>query len=220
MKGKDILTEVQALINDPAYSVFTEINRAYRSICRTTKYNWLRETNEDLLAFKAEESTYRVRMAFVRVLQGIWVREPSNERRWRMMEEVSPALYEERVADRRNNDGSDNTSRPEFYKLEGGPTTTITVTPTPDQSYTVRVNYIKHIQSIGLDDTPALPEAHLDTVAQLAAGYILETSSDPVKQAHSQKLIGRATENAGDIVRDTHANRTRNIDRVQQAWLR
>ena len=220
MKGKDILQEVQHLINDPAYTRFTEINRAYRSICRTTKYNWLRETNEDLLAFKAEEPMYRVRMPFVRVLQGIWVREPSSEQRWRMMEEVSPALYEQKVADRRNNDGSDNTARPEFYKLEGGPTTTITVTPTPDQSYTVRLNYIKHIQSIGLDDTPAMPEAHLDTVAQMAAGFILEDNSDEAKRLRGEKLIGRATVDSEDIVRDTHANRTRNIDRVQQEWLR
>jgi len=220
MKGKDILEEVRHLTNDPAYSRFTEINRAYRRICRITKYNWLRETNEDILSFALNKTTYRVRMPYVRVLQRIWVKEPSDEQRWKLMEEVPPALYEEKVAENRNRDATDDTARPEFYKLEGGPTTTITVTPTPDQAYTARVDYIRHIQAIGLNDTPALPEAHLDTVAQLAAGFILETSADEGKRLYAQNLIGRATADSDDLVRDSHANRTTNIDRVAGVWLR
>jgi len=220
MTGQEILEEVRQIINDPAYTRFNEINRAYRRICQITKFNWLRERSETLLSIKSGVTEYYVSMPKVRVLQRIWVKEPSDYQRWKLMEEVPPQLFEEKVADNRNNDATDDTKRPEFYKLEGGPTRIITVTPTPDQDYTARVDYIKHYQQIGREDMPVIPEAYHDTIVQMAAGYILETSPDPIKQQYASRLLDRTANESADLVRDTHANRTENIDRVPTTWLR
>ena len=221
MKGKEILQEVQHLINDPAYSRFNEINRAYRSLCRTTKFNWLRGSSDNLLALKSDDASYEISVPFVRVLTHIWVKESTGQLRFRLMEEVPIQLYEEKVDDARGSDGTETTNIPKFYKIEGtGQTMFITVSPTPDQDYDTRINYIKYEETIGREEIPSMPVAYHDLIAQLAASYILETSSDQAKMLHAQRLQQRVGADIINLVGDSHPNRTINIDRVEGVWLR
>ena len=221
MTGQEILKEVRHLLNDPRYSRYTEINRAYRRICRETSFNWLRVTSEDALKIKANITTYRINMSGMRVLQRIWVKEPSNEQRWVLLEEAPPQFFEEKVSSNRNADATDNTKRPDFYKLEGGQNATITFTPTPDQAYTTRVDFIRHFETIGREESPAIPNAYHDTVAMLAAGMILQTRGNPQEDfAVGGQYIADAMGQVANLVRDSHPNRTIDFDRTQQDWLR
>ena len=219
MKGLKILEEVRQFLDDPSYSRFVEINRAYRKICKLTDFNWLRKTDETAITFQASESNYVINMSNIRVLEGVYVK-GGNDARWKLLEEAPPLLFENEV--RRNQDlnATDNTSKPLFYKLEGGPHYTMEVTPTPDQAYSVRLNFIESTPEIKIDTEVNLPSDYMDTVAMLSAGYVLERSTDQQRQQYGFLLIGRATGEFESLTRDSHKNRTQTIDRTPQTWMK
>ena len=222
MTGNEIRQEVRHLINDPKYARFVEIDRAYRRLCRATKFNWLRASSEDLLKIKGDDTgPYVISMDGIRVLQRIWVKEPDDHERWRMMEEVPVQLFESKVSDNRNNDATDQTARPKFYKLEGGPDLSVTVTPSPDSDYTTRVDYIRFIQGVDGATKIAMPPAYHDTLARLAAGYIMEHRAiSPEDFGKGKAWQAEAMGDVEDMVEDSHPNRTEDIDRVPLVWLR
>lgn len=218
MRGQKILSEVKYLLDDPTYSRYVEINQAYRKVCKLTKFNWLRETSETLLSFMASTSTYSLDMNRMRVLSGLYVK-GGNDSRWKLLEEATPLLFEYKVREYQDRNGTDSTSKPLYYMMQGGQTTKISVTPTPDQAYSVRVNYIISTPEIEADTIVNLPENYFDTVATLAAGYILERNSNPERKQYGMTLIGRAMSEFEDLVRDSHPNHTLNIDRKEQEWM-
>lgn len=220
IKGQDILKEVRVRIDDVGYSRYYEINQAYRKICKLTKFSWLRDFSETILSFEASTTEYILDMSNMRVMTGLYVK-GGNDARYKMMEEVNPALFEIKVRENQDVNGTDTTSKPAFYKIDGGgPEARIFITPTPDQAYTVRVNWIRSTQTIAHDVSVNIPTDYFDTVAMLAAGYILERLPDPERKQYGATLIARATDEFEDLVRDSHPNRLLDIDRKPQAWLK
>ena len=218
VKGKQLLDEVQLYIDDPSYSRFVEINRAYRKLCMLVDYNWLRKEGENLLEFEADTSTYTIPMSGIRVIEGIYVKGGSDAR-WKLLEETPPLLFETVVRENQDLNAADNTSKPVAYKLEGGPNYTMSITPVPDQAYDVRINYIESTEEIKIDSQVNLPSDYSDTVSQLAAGYILERNKDELRQRYGLTLIARATGEFENVVRDSHKNRISHIDRTPQTWM-
>lgn len=220
MKGKDVLTEVRYLIDDPTYSRFIEINQAYRKITKITQFNWLRVSDENMLSFVASTSSYTLDMTKMRVLQRIMVK-GGTDSRWRILEEAPPLLFEQKVRESTDSTGAQRESKPKFFKIEGaGRSTKIEVTPTPDLAYEARVDYIKKTDDITLDSDIAMPEDYKDTLAKLASGYILRRDLTKPERAQLGVLyIQEATQEFEDLVRDSHPNRTFDIDRIAQPFL-
>ena len=219
VKGSKILEEVQYLLDDPGYRRYVEINRAYRTLAKNTAWNWLRESSESLLEFASTVSSYTLDTSNVRRITNIWVKGGSDQR-YRLIEEVPLELFEEKVLESIDENGTSSNARPMYYKLEGGSQPKITLTPIPDQAYTVRVDYIASVTEIKADTDVNLPHDYFDLVAMLATGYILERLSDPERKQLGMTYIIRATEDVDNMVRDAHANRTVNVTTQPQKWLR
>ena len=198
---------------------FTEINRAYRKICLITKFNWLQVSSQSLLRFTQGRTEYPLDMSKMRRLERIWVLSTTNEEGWELMEEAKPQLFEDRVTEFRDNNGDDEEDEPQYYKLIGGPVATLTITPTPDATYSVKVDYLD-FHELSIEEEPRLSPIYDDTIAELAAGYVLETSKDAADLALGQKYEQRAMSEFEDIVKDHAPNRTINIDRLQTRWMR
>jgi len=158
-------------------------------------------------------------MSDMRRLERVWVRRTDGTQEHILMEEVPPQLFEDKVGSARNNDGSNDTARPEFYKLEAGGL--LTVSPTPDQDYTARVDYIQHIQQIKLDAPVDILPGYEDAVVMLAASYVLaRPGSTQEQQALASTFAGQAREDVEALVASSAPNRTIDIDRTPVVWLR
>lgn len=215
-----IRDRVRDLTGKSDWSRMVEVSRAYRKICLVTKFNWLQAASQDLLSFTTGRSVYPLDMTRMRRLERIWVLNTEDEQNWQLLEEVPPQLFEQKVTENRDLNGDDETDTPLCYKITGGPVATVTVTPTPDMAYTVRVDYLEHQRDMTWEDDPKLPEVYDDTIAELAAGYVLEFSKDEHERALGAKYEARAMSEFEDIVKDSHPNRTIDIDRHEQAWLK
>src|SRR5689334_19325168 len=154
-RSRWILDEVRQRTGKSDWSNFAPINRAYRKICLITKFNWLQQSSQTLVTFKAARTAYPLDMSGMRRLERIWVRQVDNELGWDLLEEVPPQLFETRVVEFRDSNGNDQTEQPIYYKIEGGPLATLTITPTPDQDYSVRVDWLDFHQ-LAEDEEPRL----------------------------------------------------------------
>jgi len=219
MKGEALLELVKRYLDDPGYSQYDEINTAYRKCCKLTKFFWLRKNSESLLSFQSGMDNYQLDFSTIRVLTALYV-QGGTDLRWTMMEECDPALFESKVRDWQDRNANDTTSRPLIYKLEGGPMATVTINPVPDQAYSVRVDYIEHTPTISKETVVNLPADHRDSVAALAASYVLERLSDPERKQYGQVLQQRALGEFGELVRDSTPNRIGSIDRKPMRWIR
>jgi|SRR3990167_924133 len=217
MLGKKILEELKILLDDPRFSRFNEINQAYRRICKVTKFSWLRVSSETLLSFQESTTTYSLDMKNIRVLTGVFIK-GGTDSRWRLLEEAPPELFENLVRSNNNADGTERVSTPSKYVIRGGPVATIEITPSPDSSYNVRVDYIKSVQDITIESEVNLPSDYFDTVAKLAAFYVLRLNSDQIKQQLGINYYNEAMDEINLLVRDSHNNRTIDLDRKQQTW--
>jgi len=217
MTGLEILREVRLFTDNPGYSRYVEINRAYRKIAKMVDFNFLRKSDESIISFIADQSTYTINMKEVRAITGIYVK-GGNDARWKYLEEVEPKLFQIKTRENQDLNASDNTTKPEFYSLSDGPNHTLSIVPTPDQAYSVRLEFIQSTQEVTQHSNVNLPEDYLDTVAMLAAGYILERDSDDDRRRYGIVLINRATGEFSQLVRDSHHNRTNDVDRTPIAW--
>lgn len=212
-----IRDRVRELTGKNDFSRYSEINRAYRKICLITKFNWLEENSQTLLKFTQGRTDYYLDMTRMRRMLRIFVLNTENEEEWQLMEEVPPLLFEQKVRENRDLDGNDEQDTPYCYRFRG---TIISIVPTPDRSYAVRVDYIRHEYDLGEGDEPKSPEVYDDTIAELAAGYVLEISKDAAEMALADRYIARALSEFEDVVKDSHPNRTFDIDRRETRWMR
>ena len=214
------MEQIQDLTGDPSEANYGDVNRAHREIGRLTHWNFLRKSSQNLLSFQASDNTYTLDMTVMRRLVAIWLRKTTGQKKWVELTEVPTALFESKVLDSLGSDGTATEKSPEFYKLEGGPVASVTITPTPDSAYPVRVDYIARIMPLDIDTEPLTPVDYDDTIALLASGYILERSEDEIKRVLAQTFISRALGQFGGMVADVHANRTAKLERSPQTWLR
>lgn len=214
-----ILDEVRQRTGKSDWSRFTEISRAYRKVCLITKFNWLQQSTQTALRFTSGRKEYPLDMSKMRRMERIWVLDTENEEGWCLLEEVKDPLFEERRLEFRDLNGDDEQDKPLFYKITGGPVATVTITPTPDQDYSVRVDYLD-FHEISEQEEPRLSPIYDDTIAELAAAYVLETSKDQAELALGMKFEQRAMMEFEDIVKDHAPNRTLDIDRKPLRWMR
>jgi hypothetical protein len=219
MIGKKILEELRLLIDDQGYTRFNEINQSYRKLCKLTKFTWLRVSDENLLSFQADTTSYDLDMSRMRVLTGLFVK-GGNDARYRLLEEVPPELFEVEVRRNQDTNGVDTTSKPLYYKIMGGQVPRIEITPTPDQAYTVRVDYIRTTETITIDGNVNLPENYFDSVAKYAASLVLRRVSDPERKNLGAIYEAEAFSEFSDLVRDTFNNRTFDLGIKPRSWMR
>ena len=219
-RSQAILETVRELVKDPTYSSYADINRAHRQIGRLTNWNFLRKSSTSLLAFSGSTASYTLDMSAMRRLTAIRFKKTTAEQEWVLLEEVPRHLYESKVRSNRRSDGTDDEKPPEFFYLEGGPTATILLAPTPDTNYTARVEYIAKIAEIEQDVEPQTPADYDDIVSYLAAGLILERTDNDAKIALGSRYTGRAMAEFEKMVADVHPNRTDSLDRSAITWMR
>ena len=220
-RSRLLLATVRELVKDPTYPSYAELNRAYREIGRLTHWNFLRASSTSLLSLTGSVASYLLDMSGMRRLTAIRIKKTTAQQEWVLLKEFDTrGLFEANVRDNRRSDGTDDEKQPEGYYIEGGPGATVLISPTPDAVYTARVEYIAKLVRIDLDTEPQTPEDYDDVIANLAAGFILEGTEEQTKQVLAEKYIQRARGEFDNLVGDVHPNRTENIDRVPQTWLR
>lgn len=219
-RSRWILDQVRERTGKTDWARYSEINRAYRKICLITKFNWLQQSSQSMLRFTKSRTAYPLDMSGMRRLERIWVLTTTNELGWQLLEEVKPQLFEDRVVQFRDSNGNDEEDLPLYYKLTGGPMATLTVTPTPDATYTARVDYLD-FHELSVDEEPRSSPMYDDTIAELAAGYVLEAPGGSAEDKQmAQIFMGRALAEFEDVVKDHAPNRTINIDRPARPWIK
>lgn len=213
---------MQERTRDPSLRGYSEINWAYREIGRRTAWKFLRKTSQDLLKIKGSTTTYVLDLGGVRRLERVWLKKNTDRQEWVILEELPQPLFEARVRDRRRPDGSDDEKTPEGFRLEGGPggTLTLIVTPTPDADYTTRLDYLEELEELDDDVEPRSPAMYDDTIALLAAAYILEGTGEQDKMLLADRFMGRAGTQIESMLVDVHPNMTFDIDRKPVKMLR
>ena len=183
MTGEEILNLVKFHSGDHQVGDFIQINRALRDYCQTTGFDWLRDVDDAGINFLTGETEYSLADFAMRRLNFVWVR-GSTDARWHPVEEMPLLSFEQEVARNRNQDGTDDTNRPQRFSLAGG---ILRVTPTPDKNYDGRLDGIA--SSPVAERTRELPgpaEFH-ESVAILAAGFVLQALA-------KDKSVGAETE--------------------------
>ena len=219
MTGEQILTLVRQLTNEHDIGSWHQIHRALRRYCRETGFPWLRNVDDAALTFLADTTEYLLADLELRRIDRVWIQDDTTSR-WLMLEERDPESFETAVTEWRKSDGTDDTDRPIYWKIEGS---ILTVTPTPDQSYNGRIDGIVNTPVVERTKTLPGPEEYHELVARLAAGYhvqdraqrILEEAKTDIDLAKSQQLFavgknherGALTEIADFLVRDSKPNR-------------
>ena len=223
MTGEETLNLARLLANEHDVSSFHQINRALRRYCRETGFTWLRSVDDAALTFLPDTTEYILSDIGLRRIDRIWIQDNTSEK-WLLLEERDPESFETEVTNSKRSDGSDDTNRPIFWKLEGS---NLTVTPTADTTYAGRIDGIVNTPvAERTKDLPG-PEEYHEVVARLAAGYliqdkaqrILEDASSEIDLAKAQALngkgIGMERSSLQDIKdflkRDDQPNRMQNL---------
>src|SRR3990167_1108892 len=171
MTGEEILEQVRKLTGDHVWSGYQEINDAYETMCRRSRYWEARQRDEYSVRFQDGVIVYTLPMSRIRVLESVWVRYNDDYQEWRELTEASDATFEQSVLANRGTDGTDTEDVPDVYRLEGPDQ--MRVSPTPDGSYSVRLVYIGNPAPITRTATPILPESYHRIIAKLAAVNVL-----------------------------------------------
>lgn len=216
MTGSELIQKVREETGDLSYDTYEDINRAYEEICEICNPYWLSETKEGLLNFETNVSEYYVDFSDMRSLQNIYIYgEYNGETRWRLLKETDEVTFLKHQQKSSEYNGDDITSIPMYYKLEGSPLTKISVTPTPDNTYTTRFHYTVFPKEIGPNDEPKIPPAYHRKISLLASGYILRRSDNPARVQEGLRLIRDVTMSFKNLFRDTKPNRSGRIQPPQ-----
>ena len=228
LRGKQILDKIRTKTGDAGYASYDEINEALDWIAKQTHYTWLRKQSTSAVGLTADTNEYTINLVNVRVLTDVWIKGTSDDY-YKLMEELPSRLFEEQVAQASLIEDYTSTSSDDrwCYNLLAGSVSSgggafgrIRVTPTPDTTYTIRVDYIKNVTEVGPDTIPDLPIGYVYTLINLASGYILEGSEDQIKARRGPKLIERAEGSFTKLTWDSQNNRTIDIDKKPQPWLK
>lgn len=108
------------------------------------------------------------------------------------------------------------------YMVKSGtsnPFMTIAVSPTPDQTYKIKVDYIKEVTEISEDVVPDIPVSYVDSLVNMAASFILMRSADPNNVRLASDYRNIAERQMLGLVCDSHPNRAGSIDRPKAIWI-
>lgn len=107
------------------------------------------------------------------------------------------------------------------YTLRAGdsaPFMKMAVSPTPNTTYKIKINYIKNPEDISEDTIPDLPPAYNDLLVNYAAGLILEMKDDENEVIKGRRYMARAERQMWQLTRDAHRNRSNRIDKPAAFW--
>jgi len=223
MTGEELLNEVRLRANEHDITSPLLINRALRRYCRVTSFPWLREVDDAVLVFMDGVSEYLLSDIGLRRIDRIWIQDETSLK-WSMLGELDPESFEREARSRRRSDGTDGGDKSLYWKIED---TTVTVTPTPDQTYKGRIDGIAETPVIERQKELPGPKEYHELVAQLAAGYHMQakarriqdesTNEFDLTKAQQVMASGRSEEAKAlvDIqaflVRDSTPNRMRHL---------
>ena len=226
LRGKQILDRVKVKIGDSKYGSYDEINEAHDWIAKQTAFTWLRKQSTSAVGLVDGTDTYSLNLNNVRRIVDFWIMGTDDDY-YRLMEELPARLFEEKVAENSLTEDYSMTDADDrwYYTLLAGNVSTgggafgqIKITPTPDTTYTIRVDYIQNLTEIKPDTIPDLPVPYHNTLVNMAAGLILERDPDPARAAYGMRLIQRAESSFLALMHDSQPNRTVDIDRKPQKW--
>ena len=169
MNGEQALAEVRRLTHDDLLADYSDLHRALRRYCRITGFSWLRDVDDAALTFKDGVRTYTLADLELRKVERIWV-QSGVDNTWIPLDEADELAFETIHNESIGSDGTTETNRPTHYRWTGPLFTVLTVTPTPDQDYSGRIDGIVNTPAIGrLTELPGPLEYH-DLVPRFAAG--------------------------------------------------
>jgi hypothetical protein len=224
LRGKQILDKVRSKIGDDSYASYDEINEAQDWIAKQTGFTWLRKQSTSAVGLVDGTNEYTLNLVNVRRLVDVWIKGTDDDY-YRLMEELPSRLFEEKVAENSLTEDYSMTDADDrwYYNLlaadsNSGVFGKIRVTPTPDTTYTIRVDYIKDVDEITPEIIPDIPNPYVNTLINLASGYILERAVEQERAIYGLRLIKRAEASFDKLVHDSQPNRTVDIDRKPQPW--
>lgn len=216
MKGIDVLEQVRLLIKNPAYARYDEINDAQDEICQAADYSFLRREEVTLNALAANEGDYPLNLVKVRQISYISVRK-NGENKWNLISEKQPRDF-----DLKRNENINSTGEPEYFRVINLGTAfhSIRVTPVPDATYDIKVDYLAIPTDISDTTIPSVPQAYLNRLIRMAAGKILQKKDDQAEQQKGLMYISEARQGITPMIADSNPNRLANIRRSARAWIR
>ena len=216
MKGIDVLEQVRLLIKDPAYARYDEINEAQDEICQAADYSFLRREEVTLNYMVAGTADYNLNLVKVRQISYISVRE-NGESKWLLMEEKQPRDF-----DLKRNENINSQGQPEFFRVINLDTAfhSIRVTPVPDTTYDIKVDYLAIPTDISDTTIPSVPQAYLNRLIRLSAGKIMQKLDTEADQAKGERYIAEAQRGITPLIADSNPNRLADIRRPARKWLR
>ena len=222
MRGEEVMDTVRDLISDQGYQSYTELRLAFKRACQLTKSSWLKDRDEQRLQFRANETDYTLDMSDIRSITHLFVYGiDTNKIYWHPLIRLDEVTFEDRVRETRNADGTSDHDRPRYYTRSGTATTArIIVTPTPDQDYNGRVDFIRHIEDIKRDTEVPIPAANHDDLAKLTSGYILRAKETEQEIILGRTYIREAEASLQTMVSDTEDRGTHNIKIKPWHWMR
>jgi hypothetical protein len=214
MSTESILDSFRYYSGEHNHARFNEINQAYRSILKRTKWWNMRSMEEDLISLKANTYKYKVDLSCFRggSPTHIYIKSPSKDI-WNLIEESKFDIFED---SRPSSDGistSDSNTYPTCYKLTGGSDYNFYVTPTPSQDTDIRFDGVKAIEDLDVDVEPIISEDYHEAIAIMAASIFLKQKSEATQQdlVKSSSLRQEAEIEIKSLIDDMHPNRLKNL---------
>jgi len=139
---------------------------------------------------------------------------------WTPLEEVSTRKFEEMRAAYTNKSTTLLTqAEPRYYKWIGGASATLAVTPTPDDTYDIRVDYVARPADITADTQPLLPLAFHDMLVTLSAAFALQRRSTPADITRGDRFFLQVQKDVKNLLNFSSRNK-QSIDRKPRALVR
>ena len=219
MKGEQILNLVQEFTGNDGFSGYSDINDAYETISRRAGMWVSKVRDEESLEFLDGKTEYDLPVELIRRLTSVWIKDNTDFKEWRRLEETTEDKFESTVFAFRKADATDDKDTPRFYRLQGGIANQLEVTPTPDGTYPGRLHYIGNPKPIDRQTVPVLPEPYHRTIAKLAASMWLERQDSEVQHAKADRLRRQVQETYLGLAFDIAPDRT-GVKRPHQRIMR
>jgi len=206
MKGEALLDEFRRLTGATNVSLLDDVQAAYQDLLKRAGRWHSRHRDTVSLVFKSGESSYALPLHKMTRLEGIAIRENTDQREWRPLPIVDDAEFDSERLRWLKSDGTNDTDRPRVGRISGGDTRVLEVTPGPDGTYEGRLTYVGFPALLTRENEPILPEMYHLEIAQLGAAYWLMNSQDENTRARGHILERRVLKNAIPRAIDTSPN--------------
>jgi hypothetical protein len=208
--GKQILSEVQELLKNFQFSSYSFITTALREIATWDKFEWLSIEDTSTITFAASTAEYDISSLNIRQILNISVVDSG------LYNVLEPITYEKETS-LLSSPAAEGI--PKYYRLVNGTFATIKVTPIPDQTYSVAVNYIKDTLSVSENSVIPIPKNYEFILVKLSAANVLESSEEAAKQAVGARYRQQAESMIYRLARDSSPAKSGAIERSKVEFI-